>query len=55
MKCSWQTFLSLLKGKCPYYALIGLVQTTCITGGFDSSLLLKHKEKVDSITLILSG
>ena len=30
MKCSWQTFLSPLKGQCPYYALIGLSQTTVL-------------------------
>ena len=35
MKCSWQTFLSPLKGQCPQYALIGLSQTTRLTGGFD--------------------
>ena len=28
MKCSWQTFLSPLKGQCQYQALIGLIQTT---------------------------
>ena len=35
MKCSWQTFLSPLKGQCQYHALIGLSQTTRSTGGFD--------------------
>jgi hypothetical protein len=35
MKCSWQTFLSPLKGQCPYQALLGLPQTTRFTGGFD--------------------
>jgi len=35
MKCSWQTFFSPLKGQCQYQALLGLFQTTRLTGGFD--------------------
>ena len=40
MKCSWQTFLSPLKGQCQYQALIGLIQTTRSTGGFDCFTLI---------------
>lgn len=40
MKCSWQTFLSPLKGQCQYQALLGLFQTTRLTGGFDFRHLL---------------
>ncbi len=40
MKCSWQTFLSPLKGQCPYQALLGLPQTTRFTGGFDYKILI---------------
>ena len=47
MKCSWQTFLSPLKGQCQYHALIGLSQTTRSTGGFDwLQYVLKMKVKI---------
>lgn len=35
MKCSCNFFLSPLKGQCQYQALIGLLHTTRLTGGFD--------------------
>jgi len=41
MKCSWQTFLSPLKGQCPKQALLGLSHTTRFTGGFDLLILLE--------------
>ena len=34
VKCSWQTFLSPLKGQRQYHALIGLSQTTRFNGWF---------------------
>ena len=46
MKCSWQTFLSPLKGQCPQYALIGLSQTTRLTGGFDFVITQVHNCKI---------
>ena len=54
MKCSWQTFLSPLKGQCPQYALIGLSQTTRLTGGFDCgfchfSIVLVDYDLVEAI------
>ena len=35
MKCGWQAILCPLKGQRQYKALIGLSQTTRLTGGFD--------------------
>ncbi|MEE3473430.1 MAG: hypothetical protein VZR24_22605, partial [Butyrivibrio hungatei] len=48
MKCSWQTFLSPLKGQCPYQALLGLPQTTRFTGGFDC-LFNVYNKRADTI------
>ncbi len=42
MKCSWQTFLSPLKGQCQYHALLGLSQTTRLTGGFDFRIISNY-------------
>ena len=42
MKCSWQTFLSPLKGQRPYQALLGLFQTTRLTGGFDYAFMMHY-------------
>ena len=46
MKCSWQTFLSPLKGQRQYHALIGLSQTTRLTGGFDFDFTKKRTQPI---------
>ena len=45
MKCSWQTFLSPLKGQRQYQALLGLFQTTRSTGGFDNFIFVVANDR----------
>ena len=55
MKCSWQTFLSPLKGQYQYQALLGLFQTTRLTGGFDFHMHRMvgayHKSLIDLLSI----